>query len=250
MSESTSRRHYVYGIIPKNGCETWDVEGIDKGRVFGIHSAAMTAVVSSIGAERLRPERRHLASHQRVLQHLLSTVTPIPFSFGTIVSQPSELIAFLEEHREDLQSQLEYLSGKVEMGLKVNLDVPNIFEFIIQRNEELRGMRDRMFWGGRSPSSDEKITIGKAFDEALQDDRQDHVETVLAVLEAHCVEVAQNTCRKEREVLSFACLVQKSGLEEFETAVLEAAKSFDNHFAFDYNGPWAPFGFVSTDPLR
>jgi hypothetical protein len=53
--------------------------------------------------------------------------------------------------------------------------------------------------------------------------------------------------RNEREALNLACLVRREETAEFENAVFKAAKLFDNNFAFDYNGPWAPHNFVQID---
>jgi len=39
---------------------------------------------------------------------------------------------------------------------------------------------------------------------------------------------------------------QRAALAEFESSVFEAAKQFDNNFAFDFNGPWAPHNFVEA----
>jgi hypothetical protein len=41
--------------------------------------------------------------------------------------------------------------------------------------------------------------------------------------------------------------VRREEASEFESAVLRAAKLFDNDFAFDYNGPWAPHNFVQVN---
>ncbi|MEK7385166.1 MAG: GvpL/GvpF family gas vesicle protein, partial [candidate division NC10 bacterium] len=58
------------------------------------------------------------------------------------------------------------------------------------------------------------------------------------------VEIKRNKPRTEREAANLACLVGRDGREQFEAAVFEAAKLFDNSYAFDYNGPWAPHNFV------
>jgi hypothetical protein len=42
-------------------------------------------------------------------------------------------------------------------------------------------------------------------------------------------------------------LVERSALAQFEGCVFQAAQQFDNNFAFDYNGPWAPHNFVEID---
>ncbi len=36
-------------------------------------------------------------------------------------------------------------------------------------------------------------------------------------------------------------------MKDFEAGVIEAARSFDNHFAFDFNGPWPPHNFVEIE---
>ena len=53
--------------------------------------------------------------------------------------------------------------------------------------------------------------------------------------------------RNEREVMNLACLVKREAVPQFEAAVFEFAKQFDNNFALDYNGPWAPHNFVNVD---
>ena len=45
--------------------------------------------------------------------------------------------------------------------------------------------------------------------------------------------------------MNLACLVDKAQLKEFEKSVFEAAKMFDNHYAFDFTDPIAPFSFVN-----
>ena len=48
--------------------------------------------------------------------------------------------------------------------------------------------------------------------------------------------------------MSLACLVRRDAFAAFEQAVFEAAKLFDNRYAFDYNGPWPPYNFVGAEP--
>jgi hypothetical protein len=47
--------------------------------------------------------------------------------------------------------------------------------------------------------------------------------------------------------MNLACLVERPAMPQFESRVFEAAQQFDNNFAFDYNGPWAPHNFVEID---
>ena len=43
-------------------------------------------------------------------------------------------------------------------------------------------------------------------------------------------------------------LVGREAVEkDFEVAIFEAARGFDNNFTFDFNGPWAPHNFVDVE---
>jgi hypothetical protein len=89
--------------------------------------------------------------------------------------------------------------------------------------------------------------LGRLFDRLLQDDRELYAGQVEEVLSPVCQEIKRNRCRQEREVMSLACLVNREAQASFEAEVFAAAKLFDNHFSFDYNGPWPPHNFVELD---
>lgn len=132
----------------------------------------------------------------------------------------------------------------MEMGLRVIWDVPNIFEYFVDTHPELRAARDRFLTGHRAPTQDDKIELGRLFEHLLTEDRSLHAGRVEEVLSAYCVEIKPNKPRNEREVVNLACLVDRDRGAGFEAAVFDAAKLFDNSFAFDYSGPWAPHNFV------
>ena len=86
--------------------------------------------------------------------------------------------------------------------------------------------------------------ILQLFEELLSSDRDRHTDRVEQVLRSRCSEIKRSPCRGELEVMKLACLVDRSALPEFEAGVFQAASLFDDNFAFDYNGPWAPHNFV------
>jgi hypothetical protein len=139
------------------------------------------------------------------------------------------------------------VAGKVEMGLRVAWDVPNIFEYFVNTHAELRLARDRLVGARHEFTQEEKIELGRMFDRLLHDDREDHTRKVERVLARVCVEFKPNPCRNEHEVMNLACLVRRERSEEFSAGVFTAAKLFDNNFSFDYSGPWAPHNFVDLD---
>jgi len=246
--EATSRNlQYLYAVIDSTPEQEWDVYGIDGHAVRSLTDGAVSAVVSDLSRSRIRPERRHLAAHRQVLERVMARTSLLPLRFGTIADDAEAVRRILFLHQERFMTQLNRVAGSVEMGLQVSWDVPDIFEYFIEREPELRRLRDRYFGGQVRCTQQDKIQIGQLFDQVLNEERDACTRRVENALVRTCVEIKRSACRNEREVMNLACLVERDKSEQFEAAVVEAARLFDNHFAFRQSGPWAPHNFVDLD---
>jgi Gas vesicle synthesis protein GvpL/GvpF len=239
---------YLYAIVPVEEDREYGDIGIDGERVYVIADNQIGAVVSNFSNGKIRPERRHIAAHQSVLKRLMADETPLPITFGVIASGEREIKRILSLNRKSFAEQLRRVHGKVEMGLRVTWDVPNIFEYFVNTHAEIRSARDQFLGNNRVPTQEDKIEVGRLFDRVLQEDREEHTERVESILSPCCFESKRNLSRNEREVMNLACLVGRETVDkDFEAAVFEAARGFDNNFAFDFNGPWAPHHFVDGE---
>jgi hypothetical protein len=133
------------------------------------------------------------------------------------------------------------------MGLKVYWDLPNVFEYFVANHQELEEMRNRLFRRGRAPTVDEKVALGERFVALLQQARQRHTSRVKEALAAYSAEIRDIDPGEERMIMKLACLVERKRQEEWEEGVRQAAQHFDDHYRFDYSGPWAPYNFVDVD---
>jgi len=240
-------RAYIYAIVASPQAQTYGDFGLGGRKVYSISVGRLAAVVSDVAGGRIRPERSHLAAHQGVLKKLMAENTPLPMSFGIIADSPQAVRSMLSRNQQALLEQLRRVAGKVELGLRVAWDVPNIFEYFVNTHPELRVARDRFLVGHREPTQEQKIEVGRTFERLLNEEREACVGRVEGVLAPHCAEMDEKKCRDEREVMNLACLVGREAVSQFENGVFEAAKLFDNNFSFDYNGPWAPHNFVEID---
>jgi hypothetical protein len=241
-------RRYIYAIVENASRGDYAMAGIDANPIEFISGRDVTSVVSAIGHDRIRPERRHLAAHRDVLRRLMAQERAVlPICFGTIASGPDEVRAMLTRNRAALAQQLKRVNGKVEMGLRGVWEVGNIFDYFVTVKPELRAARDRVFGRHGQPSQDEQIELGRVFEHLLEEERELHSRTVEEVLDECCAEIQRNPVRDEREVMNLACLIDREGQARFEAAVFTAAGHFDNNFAFDYSGPWAPHSFAEMD---
>ena len=243
LKQSASGR-YLYAIVAGSADRVYGACGIGGSVVYTISDGRVAAVVSDVPNGKIRPERRHLAAHQEVLKRFMEESAVLPMSFGIIANGPNAVRKLLSRNRDALLGQLERVAGKVEMGLRIAWDVPNIFEYFVNTHPELRVARDRFLGSHREPTQEDKIEVGRMFDRILQEDREAHTETVEEILSPRCDAIKSNPPRDEREVANIACLVERDAQKRFEDGVFEAAHLFDNNFAFDFNGPWVPYNFV------
>jgi hypothetical protein len=241
----TGQGCYLYAIADAVDNVTYEMPAVNDAMVYSIEHGSLVALVSNISEKRIRPERKNLVAHHAATKKMMEQSTILPMAFGTISASPEAVFKILQKNRNTFLEQLDRVRGKVEMGLRVTWDIPNIFEYFVNKHADLAQLRDVVMGKHRGPSQDDKIELGRLFDRLLADDRETHTENVIAALEDCCDDIIENDVREEREVMHLACLVSREDTKIFEDRVFKAANLFDNSFSFDFNGPWAPHHFVN-----
>lgn len=238
---------YIYAVIDAVGDKIYDGQtGLNGAVVHTISQGPISAVVSDLSAKKIRPERKNLAAHNAVIKRLMDEAPGVlPVKFGTLADSSRAVRDLLIANNDTLVMELDKVRGKIEMGLHVKLDVPNIFEYMVNSQPELSALRDRVYGKQHGPSQMDQIELGSMFDRLLNKERERYTKAVVAVLGERCAEIKQNPPR-DGEVMNLACLVDRDAQQEFEHGVCEAANLFDNDFSFDFNGPWAPHNFVNV----
>lgn len=239
---------YVYAVVDGAEERNFGSLGLFGSEVYTVPADGISAVVSDMPeVDRLRPERRHLAAHQAILSRLVDeNLNVLPVSFGTVAEGDDSIRKLLSRYRKELRTQLEKVSGRVEMGLRVVRDVPNVFEHYVKSNPELKAARDRVYDSKHEPSRDEKIELGQLFERVLSEEREACKEKVEKYLSGHCTEIKENRCRNEMEMLRLSCLIDKDRAGNFESILNEAIGEFEDSLVFEYNGPVPPYNFVDV----
>lgn len=244
--EAIPMRKYIYAIIDAVEEKAYELKGLNDAGVHTISNGSIAAVVSDLSDKRVRPERKNLAAHNAIIKQFMNQESALlPVAFGTLARNRKAVFDTLEKNRATLIPHLDEVRGKVEMGLHVTLDVPNIFEYMLNSQPELAAMRDRVYGKQHGPSQMDQIELGSLFDRLLNKDRERYTAAVMQALEPYCSDIKQNPPR-EGEVVHLACLVERDAMGKFESAIFEAANLFDNNFSFDFNGPWAAHNFVEV----
>jgi hypothetical protein len=249
MGGSRSSGTYLYAVLASERAAPsgYGALGIDGAEVYCLSTStsmgAVSAAVSRLERPRLRPERKLLMAHNDVLKRLMKDSSVLPAAFGHVARSDAEVLGLLEREGRSLREQLVHVEGKVEMGLRVSWNAPDLYAYFVEVFPELRALRQRM--AGRSDvGRDEKIDAGRTFERIREEARDSYFARVESVLVRHGIGVKRCAVRGEREIMNLACLCPREPADLFESAVEEAAAPFDDRFTFDLNGPWAPHNFA------
>jgi len=241
---STPKGRYLYSVVPAEAVDKLelDVAGIDGAEVHPLVCGALAAIVSDVEPRELRPERRNLAAHSAVMRTLMDQTHLLPVAFGIVAGSEREVRELLADHEAEMVEQLEGVKDRVEMGIRGVLRVEDIFQYFVEKLPELRRMRDEVYAGGE-PSREEKIELGQAFAEYLQEFQDEWADAAVEHLRS-IGRIRVNEPRSEEEALNLAVLVPRGEMEAFTRAVEELAPTFDEHIELNVTGPWPPYNFV------
>jgi Gas vesicle synthesis protein GvpL/GvpF len=239
---------YVYGLVRAAGAPELGEVGLDyRGRPARVHPVAVgdvAAIVSAYERERrVLPLRRNLEPHHRVIRELAEACTVVPMTFGHVARSEREVTSVLRRNAAGIRAELDRLEGKVEMGLKIQWDVPNIYKHIVEADTGLAELRDRVFREA-APGQADKIELGRRFEERLRSERASLAERALEALGAEVAETRTNAPTTEEAVADLAFLVDRRLQKRFEERVGEVASAWPAQYVFRCSGPRAPFNFV------
>lgn len=238
---------YLYGIVRTPAPpDSLSITGLLDAPLCTVETEDLALVVTDAPKGRIRPERRNIAAHHRVQQHLMRLGPLLPMAFGMVADSRKGAERMLRTYRKDFLYQLDRVSGKVEMGLRISLETPQVVDYFVARSPELQALRDQLAGHGGG-SRDDRIELGRRFELLLQRTRDELVEQIEAALGPVCTDFQRNPERSERDLANLACLVRRDQLDTFEARISEAAKQFDDEHVFQFSGPWPPHNFIKLD---
>jgi hypothetical protein len=243
---------YVYGFVRTAEAPDLGPIGLihdgSPARVHAISVGPVAAVVSNFDARgRVTPLRRNLDPHERVIREAMRCTTILPAAFGHVARDAQQVATLLRRHGPALLRELGRLEAKVEMSVRVAWDVENIFSHLVDRHPELAELRDRIFTKGRQADANDKIELGRLFEERREAGRADVVQRVVDSLRPLASDVHVSRVHGEKAAADVAFLIARDDMQSFRDRVIEIAADWPSEYAFQCSGPWAPFNFVQID---
>lgn len=175
---------YIYALIPNSSPYSLSGGGIGgkEDDIFTIDYRDIQAVVSLSRIDEYEANRTNTLTHQRAIEDVMRQYPVLPMQFATVVDGQDALTDFLEKHYDEIVKQLDWISDKVELGLKVLVRQDEIFAQIVQQSEKIRAMKEKIEKCRSKKSYYERIEIGRLVAEELEKEKNRYKDRFLELL--------------------------------------------------------------------
>lgn len=234
---------YVYGIIRVSHTPLRpDLEGVGgpPRPVRVLRQGELAAIVSD-APEELRPKRRDLLAHQRVLDEAGAGGVVLPMRFGSVSPDDDTVTTVLAGNGAGFLERLRALEGTAEYNIKANHDEEAVLRLIMADNDDIRSQADanREAGGG---TQEQKIRLGEMIAAAVQAREATDAELLQQALEPKALAVSAGP-QSTGWLANSSFLVHRGSAEQFLAAVDEFRQEHP-YLELRVNGPLPPYSFV------
>jgi hypothetical protein len=229
---------YVYCLAAGIDALETPITGISGAPVRLLKMEDMAFLVSDNDSDAAPVTRENALAHAAVVRSLLDRTTPLPFRFGTLVTE-KQLRSYVSARKPALNTKLALVRGCVEMSVKI------IWEISADKQPEARESDQELRQGAGAAFLAEKRR------EILGDQRRAaqaaEISTWLHKSISGLTRDEQVTVRPtERLVLAVAHLVERANIRRYRETMAEARNERPElHFLL--SGPWPPYSFVNIE---
>src|SRR5690242_3692479 len=109
---------YAYCLIEDHDTTVPSLRGISGAEVRLLQVDELAVLVSDFDADTVAVTREHALEHAAVVRSVLERTTPLPFRFGTLVTE-QQLRSYVTACEPALQTRFAHVRGAVEMSVKI-----------------------------------------------------------------------------------------------------------------------------------
>jgi hypothetical protein len=222
---------YAYCLI-EDPFET-TARGISGAAVRSLQIDELAVLVSDINSDTVSVTRENALDHAAVVRSVLDRTTPLPFRFGTLVTE-QQLRSYIAARKPALQTRFTHVRGCVEMSVKIirevsdedKTQVPDEItsgtSFLEEKRRELLGSEQKT-----AEANEIKTWLHQQVDGLIRDE--------------------QLTMRpSEKLVLAASHLIERDKIGQY-TGRLSTARKNRPELHFLFSGPWPPYSFANIE---
>ena len=216
---------YVYCLTEGVDALPQKLTGIGGAEVRLLQTENLSLLVSDFSGDVVPIYSENALVHAAVVRSVLDQTTPLPFRFGTLVTE-EQLRNYVTARREALLANLARVRGCVEMSVKIILELKDQqpgqtavekpgTAFLLEKRREILGSEEIASW----------------LSERLGDSvRGTRINTIVA----------------DKLLLSAAHLVERESVAQYRQ-LLKQARAERPELKILTSGPWPPYSFANID---
>lgn len=236
---------YLYGIFPTPGPCNLNLKGLDQQPVYSHTLDGFIFLYSQATQEKYLASRRHLLSHEKVLEEAMSEGfrTLLPLRFGMVVKSWEAVTEQLTlPYQTQLKELFAKLTGLQEVSVKVFWESTLELQALMESNPDLKEKRDSL--EGKALSMDQIIQIGQMIEAALERRKEIVIEAFRSELNSLGVEVVESAMLREGMIYNAAFLIPWESEPKFGETVEKIDQKFGDRLRIRYNNFTAPYTFA------
>ncbi|MGW3099565.1 GvpL/GvpF family gas vesicle protein [Streptomyces sp. NPDC001102] len=234
---------YVYGIThASHAALPKDLDGVgDPPRPVRVLREGELAAIVSDAPEELRPKRRDLLAHQRVLDAVGEDGVILPIRFASVSPSDEVVLTVLAERADHLLERLRALEGKAEYNLKANHDEEAVLQLVVADNDDIRSLAEanRQAGGG---SQEDKVRLGEMIAAALKAREAADADMLQREL-SPAAEAVSAAPSSTGWLANLSFLIDRGSAGRFLDAVDQLGHRHP-HLELRVTGPLPPYSFV------
>ena len=224
---------YAYCLVEDPDAFDASTRGISGATVRLLQIDELAVLVTDFNADTVAVTRENALDHAAVVRSVLDRTTPLPFRFGTLVTE-QQLRSYISARKPALQTRFAHVRGCVEMSVKI----------IRELSDEIKTqVRDEITTGTSFLEEKRREILGS--EQKTAEARE--IETWLHEQVGGLIRDEQVTIRpSEKLVLAAAHLVERDKIGQYKEKTAAARKNRPElHFLF--SGPWPPYSFANIE---
>src|SRR5262245_32719946 len=109
---------YAYCLVEDLDAFDATTRGISGAAVRSLQIDEIAVLVSDFNADSVAVTRENALDHAAVVRNVLDRTTPLPFRFGTLVTE-QQLSSYISARKPALQTRFAHVRGCVETSVKI-----------------------------------------------------------------------------------------------------------------------------------
>jgi Gas vesicle synthesis protein GvpL/GvpF len=228
---------YVYCLAEDIEAPNESIRGISGAGVRLVRIENLAVLVSDFEGDAIPVTRENALDHAAVVRSVLNRTTPLPFRFGTVVTE-EQLRNYISARKPALESKLALVRGCVEMSVKI-IWAPANYEKPESQNDQLPNQG----CGAKFLAEKRREILG---DEQRASEAQELSGWLRRIISGLARDEQVTVRPGEKLVLAAAHLIERAGIPSYREKLVAARQERpDLHFLV--SGPWAPYSFANIE---